>query len=197
TADSPIGPLDAAACRPQNIFGFGNVSQASIDYFTDEEKKSIREMDQDFAEILLSGEIYEGWGAGAIGMAVGLTYRDEEVVQYTLPTFGERGVLNAPELGIRGIPGGFAGAGNRTLHAFTGPSVGVGSNSVKEAYGELNIPVWEWASGQNISTNLGFRRSDYDTSGTVDSWKIGVDVTLFEDLRWRFTKSRDVREPNI
>src|SRR5690606_2576984 len=37
TASSPIGPLDAAACRPQNIFGFGNVSQDAIDYFTDAE----------------------------------------------------------------------------------------------------------------------------------------------------------------
>jgi outer membrane receptor protein involved in Fe transport len=196
TANSPIGPLDAAACRPQNIFGSGNVSQEAIDYF-DDSKKSVREMDQDFAEILISGDIYEGWGAGPIGAAFGLTYRDEEVVQFTLPTFGERGLLNAPALGIRGIPPGFAGPGNRTLHAFTGPSVGTGNNKVKEAYGELNIPVWEFSTGQNITTNLGFRKSDYDTSGSVDSWKIGVDVTLFEDLRWRFTKSRDVREPNL
>ena len=197
TANSPIGPLDASACRPQNILGSGNVSQGSIDYFTDAEKKSIREMDQDFAEILLSGDVYEGWGAGAIGAAFGLTYRKEEVVQYTLPTFGERGLLNAPTLGIRGIPVGFAGPGNRTLHAFTGPSVGVGSNSVREAYGELNVPVWEFATGQTISTNLGYRKSDYATSGIVDSWKIGVDMQLVEDLRWRFTKSRDVREPNL
>lgn len=197
SVDSPIGPLDAGACRPQNIFGFGNVSQDAINYFTDEEKKSIREMDQDFAELLLSGEIYEGWGAGAVSMAVGVTYRKEEVVQWTLPSFGERGLINVPELGIRGIPGGFAGAGNRTLHAFTGPSVGVGSNSVKEAYGELSVPVWEWDSGQSIGANLGFRRSDYDSSGSVDSWKIGVDVQLLEDLRWRTTKSRDVREPNL
>lgn len=197
TANSPIGPLDASACRPQNIFGSGNVSQAAIDYFTDEEKKSIREMDQDFAEILVSGDIYEGWGAGAIGAAFGLTYRDEEVVQYTLPAFGERGMLNAPALGIRGIPVGFAGPGNRTLHAFTGPSVGTGVNTVREAYGELNIPVWEFATGQTITTNLGYRKSDYTSSGMVDSWKIGVDVQLIEDLRWRFTKSRDVREPNL
>ena len=197
TADSPIGPLDAAACRPQNILGFGNVSQESINYFTDEEKKSIREMDQDFAEILVSGDIYEGWGAGALSMAFGLTYRDEEVTQWTLPAFGERGVLNAPALGIRGIPVGFAGPANRTLHAFTGPSVGTGQNTVKEAYAELNVPIWDSGSGQTFGANLGFRKSDYKTSGSVDSWKIGLDATLMEGLRWRFTKSRDVREPNL
>ena len=196
TASSPVGPLDAAGCRPQNIFGSGNVSQESIDYFNDQ-KKSVREMDQDFAEILLNGDLYEGWGAGPVGAAFGLTYRDEEVLQYTLPTFGERGLLNAPALGIRGIPPGFAGPGNRTLHAFTGPSVGTGANTVREIYAELNVPVWEFATGQSISTNLGYRKSDYTTSGIVDSWKIGLDVTLFEDLRWRFTKSRDVREPNL
>jgi len=197
SADSPIGPLDAAACRPQNVLGFGNVSQDAINYFTDEEKKSIREMDQDFAELLISGEIYEGWGAGAVSIAAGLTYRDESVEQWTLPAFGERGLLNAPALGIRGIPVGFAGPANRTLHAFTGPSVGVGENTVKEAYTELNVPVWKWASGQSIETNLGFRKSDYKTSGSVDSWKLGLNVQLHEDLRWRFTKSRDVREPNL
>lgn len=196
TASSPVGPLDAAGCRPQNIFGSGNVSQESIDYFNDQ-KKSVREMDQDFAEILLNGDLYEGWGAGPVGAAFGLTYRDEEVLQYTLPTFGERGLLNAPALGIRGIPPGFAGPGNRTLHAFTGPSVGTGANTVREIYAELNVPVWEFATGQSISTNLGYRKSDYTTSGIVDSWKVGLDVTLFEDLRWRFTKSRDVREPNL
>lgn len=197
TASSPIGPLDPSSCRPHNILGSGNVTQDAINFFTDEEKKSIREMDQDFAEVLISGDIYQGWGAGPIGAAFGLTYRSEEVVQFTLPDFGERGVLNAPTLGIRGIPVGFAGPGNRTLHAFTGPSVGVGENSVREAYGELNIPVWEFATGQTITTNLGYRKSDYATSGIVDSWKLGLDVQVIEDLRWRFTKSRDVREPNL
>lgn len=196
TASSPIGPLDAAACRPMNILGSGNVSQDAIDYFNDF-KKTVREMDQDFAELLVNGDIYEGWGAGPIGAAFGMTYRSEEVVQFTIPQFGERGLLNAPALGIRGIPPGFAGPGNRTLHAFTGPPVGTGTNSVREAYAELNVPVWEFATGQSITTNLGYRKSDYATSGIVDSWKIGLDVTLFEDLRWRFTKSRDVREPNL
>ncbi len=130
-------------------------------------------------------------------MAAGLTWREEDLVQETFPSFGERGVLNAPALGIRGIPAGFAGAGNRTLHAFTGPAVGTGTGSVKEVYGELNIPVWEWESGQSITSTVAYRRSDYKTSGAVDSWKLGFDVTLMEDLRWRITKSRDVREPNM
>lgn len=196
-ADSPIGPLDPSTCVPHNILGNGNVSQAAIDWFTDEEKKSIREMDQDFAEILVSGQLFEGWGAGPITSAFGLTYRDEYVNQWTLPAYGERGLLNAEHLGIRGIPIGFAGPGSRTMHAFTGPAVGTGDNEVKEAYGELNIPIWNWDSGQSITTNLGFRRSDYKSSGSIDSWKIGLDVTLHEDLRWRYTKSRDVREPNL
>ncbi|MES2626027.1 MAG: TonB-dependent receptor plug domain-containing protein, partial [Pseudomonadota bacterium] len=62
TADSPIGPVNPADCRPLNILGLGNSSQAGIDYVEDAEKKSVRNMEQDFAEVLLSGEIYEGWG---------------------------------------------------------------------------------------------------------------------------------------
>jgi iron complex outermembrane recepter protein len=197
TADSPIGPLNSADCRPLNVLGFGNSSQEAIDFVTDQEKKSIREMDQDFAEVLLSGAIYEGWGAGPVSLATGLTWRDEEVNQFTYPSYGERGMLNAPTLGIRSIPNSFASASNRTLHAFTGPAVGTGTNTVKEIYGELNIPVWQWDSGQSITTNLGYRKSDYASSGIIDSWKIGLDAELFSDLRWRFTKSHDVREPNM
>jgi iron complex outermembrane recepter protein len=196
-ADSPVGPVTPADCRPLNVLGLGNSSQDAVAYVESAQKKSVREMDQDFAEVLLSGEIYEGWGAGPVSLATGLTWRDEELVQYTLPAYGERGVLNAPGLGIRGIPTGFAGLGNRTLHSFTGPSVGVGANSIKEIFGELNIPVWEWSTGQSITSTVAGRRSDYESSGGVNSWKLGFDVTLYEDLRWRITKSRDVREPNL
>src|SRR5690606_10288709 len=42
-----------------------------------------------------------------------------------------------------------------------------------------------------------FRRSDYDRSGAVDSWKTGLNLEVSEDLRFRMTRSRDVREPSF
>lgn len=196
-ADSPIGPLNPQECVPFNPFGIGNANQAAKDWILDEEKKQQRILEQDFAELLLTGVIYEGWGAGPISMAAGLTWRDESFNQVNRPDFGERGLLNAPALGIRAIPDGFAGAGNRSLHPFSAIGVGGGTRDVWEWFTELNVPVWEWDSGQSIGTSLAYRSSEYSAAGRQESWKIGMDATLLESLRWRATKSSDIREPNF
>jgi outer membrane receptor protein involved in Fe transport len=196
-ADSPIGPLNPSECVPFNPFGIGNANQAAKDWILDEEKKQQRILEQDFAELLLTGVIYEGWGAGPISLAAGLTWRDESFDQINRPSYGERGLLNAPALGIRAIPDGFAGAGNRSLHPFSAIGVGGGARDVWEWYTELNVPVWEWDSGQNIGTSLAYRSSEYSGAGRQESWKIGVDAQVLDSVRWRATKSSDIREPNF
>ena len=51
--------------------------------------------------------------------------------------------------------------------------------------------------GRRVGSTLGFRRSDYKRAGVQDSWKIGLDAQVFDTLRWRVTKSSDIREPNF
>ena len=126
-----------------------------------------------------------------------LTWREETFTQINFPSFGERGVLNAPALGIRNIPSGFAGAGNRSLHPFSAIGVGDGERSVSEWFTEFNLPIWAWDSGQSLASSLGYRSSDYKLSGKQDSWKVGLDAQLIDSLRWRMTKSNDIREPNF
>ena len=192
---SPIG-LDNTVrdCQPWNVFGNGNASQAALDYMMTP-KMGDSYVNQDFAELLVTGDLLEGW-AGTINFAAGLTYRDQSFTDNALPR--EIDVLgpplNAPTLGIRGIPPGFTG-GSANLHQFsTVPDV-EGQYDVWEWFAEVNVPVWERASGpQRIDSSLAFRRSDYSSVGTVDSWKGGIDFQLLEDLRFRITKSRDVRE---
>lgn len=196
-ADSPIGPLNPSECVPFNPFGLGNATQAAKDWILDEEKKQVRILEQDFAEILLTGVVYEGWGAGPVSLAAGLTWRDENFTQDNRPSYGERGLLNAPDLGIRAIPDGFAGAGNRSLHPFTAIGAGGGTRDVWEWYTELNVPIWEWDSGQSIGGSMAYRSSDYSAAGRQESWKIGMDAQIIESLRWRATKSSDIREPNF
>jgi outer membrane receptor protein involved in Fe transport len=196
-ADSPIGPLDPQECVPFNPFGIGNANQAAKDWIVDPEKKQERVLDQDFAELLFTGILTEGWGAGPLSLAAGLTWRAEEFTQVNFPSFGERGVLNAPTLGIRGIPSGFAGAGNRSLHPFSAIGVGDGDRDVWEWYSELNLPIWKWGSGQRLGSSLAYRSSDYKRAGRQDSWKIGLDAQIVQSLRLRATKSSDIREPNF
>lgn len=196
-ADSPIGPMNTQECVPFNPFGVGNANQAAKDWILDPEKKQMRTLEQDFAELLLTGVVYEGWGAGPVSLAAGLTWRDESFEQYSLPAWGERGILNAPELGIRSVPDGFANDGNRELHPFSGIGAGSGSKDVWEWYSELNVPIWQWDSGQSLGSSIAYRSSDYSLSGRQESWKLGLDAQLSDSLRWRATKSSDIREPNF
>jgi outer membrane receptor protein involved in Fe transport len=183
-------------CVPMNIFGAGNVSQEAADYIS-HDKKGIRDLDQHFAELLLTGELYEGWGAGPLSFAAGLTYREEWFNQYSRPVEFEHSPALAPELGIRGMSGGLI-SGNRSINPFSATSWATGEFDVWEWFTELNVPVWESGSGnQRLDTNFAFRQSDYSHSGKIDSWKIGAELQVMEDLRVRVTKSRDVREPTF
>jgi outer membrane receptor protein involved in Fe transport len=195
--NSPIGPMNFSECVPINVFGLGNVSPAASAWVEDEEKKNLRTLEQDFYELLLTGELYEGWGAGPLTLATGLGYRAEQFSQWSLPLWGERGLSNAPELGIRGIPGGFTGPGNRSLHQFSAIGAGSGDFDVSEWFGELNIPIFDTRSGQALRSSFAVRSSDYSIHEPILSWKAGLDLQIVPDLRWRFTRSRDVREPNF
>jgi hypothetical protein len=105
--------------------------------------------------------------------------------------------LNNEALGIRLIPDGFAGAGNRSLHPFSAIGAGNGERSVWEWFSELNMPIWQFKGGQRVGSTFAYRQSDYKLSGVQDSWKIGFDADLMPTLRWRATKSQDIREPNF
>ncbi|HWK54560.1 MAG TPA: TonB-dependent receptor [Hyphomicrobiales bacterium] len=192
---SPVG-LDNSIrdCVPWNVFGNGNASDQALAYLTTP-KIGDSYVNQDFAEVLLSGDLIDIW-AGTINFAAGLTYRDQDFNEHALPydvdVLGPP--LNAPEIGIRGIPAGYTG-GSANLHQFsTVPDVS-GQYDVWEWFGELNIPLFSSNSGpQRVDGSLAYRSSDYSSIGRIESWKGGLEFQVLEDLRLRATKSRDVRE---
>jgi outer membrane receptor protein involved in Fe transport len=193
---SPVG-LDNTieGCVPYNVMGYGNVTADAIDY-VGTLKKSVGIVEQDFAEVVTTGELYEGWGYGPISMAAGLTWRESSFSDEAFPvSVDELGPpLNVPELGIRGIAPGYSG-GSPNLHKFsTVPKIS-GEYNVWEWFSELQIPIWESASGgQRLGGSVAFRQSDYNLSGKVEAWKAGLEFQLLEGLRFRATKSKDVRE---
>ncbi|MDR0781837.1 MAG: TonB-dependent receptor [Pseudomonadales bacterium] len=197
TVDSPIFNDNAIRdCVPINMFGLANATPAGADYVLDN-KIGWRYLDQHFAEALLTGKISDGWGAGPLSLAAGLTYRKEWFDQWSTPIEGERSPANAPELGIRGMSAGTTG-GNRSMHYFSATSWATGDFDVWEWFTELNIPTWASASGnQRLDTNVAYRSSDYSHSGRIDSWKLGAEFQVLDGLRFRATKSRDVREPTF
>jgi iron complex outermembrane recepter protein len=196
---SPVG-LDNSIrdCVPLNILGSGNASQAAIDYIKDD-KIGVTVVRQEFAELLLTGDIHQGWGPGPISLATGLTWRESSFSQW-FETNGEYHLdgppVNVPALGIRGIAAGYNASTSHFM--FGGVPVISGDFNVWEAFGELNVPVWESASGnQRLAVNFAGRTSDYSRSGSIQSWKAGINFDLHEDLRFRSTFSRDVREPSF
>ncbi|MDR0781347.1 MAG: TonB-dependent receptor, partial [Pseudomonadales bacterium] len=196
---SPIG-LDNTVrdCVPFNVMGFGNISREAINYIGTD-KYSVGIVEQDFAETVLSGKVFDGWGYGPVSAAFGLTYRTPSFVDEAFPLDVDAlgPPQNAPELGIRGIPAGYTG-GSPNLHQFSTVPYIYGDYSVWEWFTEWQVPVWESASkAQRVNSQIAFRSSNYNLSGRSDTWKLGIDAQLMEGLRFRATKSLDVREASF
>ncbi len=194
---APVEPQAITDCVPYNVLGSGNMSQEAIDY-VGTLKTHLSNVYQDFAEILITGTLHEGWGAGPIAFAGGLTWREQDFLATALPVSVDLlgPPINVPSLGIRGIGPGFSG-GSGNLHLFSAaPTIG-GDMNVWEWFAETSVPLWESGNGQRATVDMAFRRSDYNRSGNIDSWKIGTNLEVTESLRFRITRSRDVREPSF
>ena len=194
----PVGPDAIPNCVPMNVFGQGNVSQAAHDYAVSQ-KEGVGTVTQEFAEVLFTGDIWEGFGPGPFSMAGGFTYREQSFFQYGLPReiefYGPP--LNAPSIGIRGFPGGFT-TGSANLHEFSTVPAIEGGYDVWEAFTEFNLPLWESDSGnQRLEIDVAGRHSDYSTSGGIVSHKTGINLQVAAGWRLRATVSRDVREPTF
>jgi iron complex outermembrane receptor protein len=193
---SPVGPDAIPNCVPMNVFGQGNVSQAAADYVVSP-KWGDSAVTQEFAEVLFSGDIWEGYGPGPFSMAVGATYREQWFWQRGEPqdlmAYGPP--KQAPTLGIRGVQGGFSN-GSPNLHEFSTVPAIQGGYDVWELFTEFNLPLWEQGP-RRLELDVAGRYSDYSTSGGIESWKAGVNFQAAEFLRFRSTLSRDVREPTF
>ena len=204
---SPVGPDAIPNCVPMNIFGQGNVSAAAQDYVVSG-KYGKSAVTQEFAEILFTGDIWDGYGPGAFSMAAGATYREQWFWQRGYPQLieaygpplnvdGLSPLNNFMDLGIRGIQGGFT-TGSPNLHEFSTVPTIKGGYDVWELFTEFNLPLWQAeSSAQRLELDVASRRSDYSTSGVINSWKTGINFQVAEFLRFRTTVSRDVREPTF
>lgn len=159
-------------CVPINLFGAGSVSQAALDYiggtaFLDSRQK------QDVYAVNLEGSPLALW-AGEVSLAVGAEYRRESV--------------RATNDEISRI------SGWKTVN----PQALDGSLNVKEAYAEIVVPLLKDSPlGRSLDIDIAGRITDYSTSGTVKTWKVGANYVPFDDVRLRATLSRDIRAANI
>ena len=67
-----------------------------------------------------------------------------------------------------------------------------GSYDVREGFIELAVPVLD-----SLNLNAAGRITDYSTSGSVETWKVGATFRPLDDIMLRGTISHDIRAPNL
>jgi iron complex outermembrane recepter protein len=73
-----------------------------------------------------------------------------------------------------------------------------GETSVNEIYGELLLPVLDGKPGaEHLNLELGYRYSDYDLQGGIDTYKALIDWGITDTLRFRGGRQLATRAPNI
>jgi iron complex outermembrane recepter protein len=162
-------------CVPLNLFGVGSASQQAIDYITG---TSVRDwhIRQQSADLAIRGEPFSTW-AGPVSFAIGGEWRRLDV-----------DVLSDPISATPNI--NFFRVGNTKPFS--------ANVDVKEGFAEVVVPFAKdesWA--KNIDLDLAGRITHYSTSGTVETWKAGLNYAVNNSVRFRVTRSRDIRAPNI
>jgi outer membrane receptor protein involved in Fe transport len=178
-------------------------------------KRNIANYVQQFAELSAAGNLFDV-PAGPVSVAFGASYRREsiyQVVQDTAnvssifdvgpaghPIFGEYHPCSAALAAEQGYNLGTAvpqDCGNTVAFQFSKVSNIQGAISVKEAFAETLIPIFDNGSGSSAALNVAARYADYTGSGSIWSYKGGLDVNVVEGFRLRGTYSRDVRAGNL
>lgn len=73
-----------------------------------------------------------------------------------------------------------------------------GKASVDEVYGELFVPLLSGITGiEHLNLELGYRYSDYELQGGIDTYKALVDWGITEEVRFRGGYQLATRAPNI
>jgi prepilin-type processing-associated H-X9-DG protein len=190
-----------AGCRPLNVMS-GNPAAATPDgyaYATGTSRyRAVLEHDSIAAD--LSGSLFE-LPAGPVDFAVGVEWRKQSLnlVSNSDPatlsgaTPAETAAIRAAYFnGLRGVP---AGASHYWI---INVGTAKGSVNVKEAYGEIAVPLLrDTPFFRELSVNAAGRITDYSSSGQVETWKVGATWRPVEDLLLRATYSRDIRAPNL
>jgi outer membrane receptor protein involved in Fe transport len=173
---NPFGLAAINECKPMNIFGEGNASAESLAYAVNGSTQTIRERnEQEQAIAFVSGELWDFFGAGPIGVAVGGEYRRE----YT----DASGRADHDDLFLFGLQG----------PDFTGVEY-----ESEEAFAELSIPLFRdsWL-GQYAEVSGSYRYFDYTTAGTGDVYGVNLVYRPIRDIGFKTSFNTSFRAPNL
>jgi outer membrane receptor protein involved in Fe transport len=175
-------PSLAVGCQPLNPFGTSNASPEALAYAFGSltEHDDIR---QDVVAGTVTGEVWQGWGAGALSAAAGLEYRVDKLAN---------------------LAGDLPFAQRTDFSLQYGDSF-AGKTTVKEGFAELEMPLLKDLPGARAaSLNGAVRKAKYKNEGgfgttgetgeqDITTWKVAAVWDPLEWFRLRGSHSRDIR----
>jgi len=174
----PNGPMcrsaaaRAGGCSPLNIFGPNAATPGALAYIQ-HDATTLTTNTQTVFGGQINGDLLR-LPAGPLAFSIGAEYRRETTK------------VVADPLSVRG-----------ELFDTIGANL-AGKFNVKEVFGEVSIPVFrDQPFAKSLEIDGAVRLSNYSTIGSTTTWKGGVVYAPVEDIRFRLTRSRSVRAPNL
>jgi outer membrane receptor protein involved in Fe transport len=170
----------ANGCVPFNLFGPNAASAQSVAWIlgSPDELFNKRNRHQDVLSLVVSGDSSALFSlpGGPISFAVGAERREE----WGNSVFGLR-------------------AGNRNHLHTQGARANLDAKfALDEQYAEIRLPlVKDLPAFKQFDVELAGRQSQHSRSGDYETWKVGLNWRVLEDLRLRGSKQSVVRGPNI
>lgn len=166
---------EVGGCVPLNVFGMGNQSAEAIDYITAAIR--VRETnEQESAVAAISGQLWDFWGAGPMGLAVGAEYRRE----YT-----------------EGI-GRSSDTAGRVLQLNTGADFLPAEYESEEWFAEMSLPLLRdsWM-GEYAELSASYRAFDYTTAGEGDVYGVNLVYRPIRDITFKTSFNTSFRAPTL
>jgi outer membrane receptor protein involved in Fe transport len=179
---TPTGPqcISGGGCVPYNIFQEGGVTQAALDYL-DIQGTARGEVTQRIVEGVVTGDLSDygiksPFATDGVGVAAGYQFRRENL-QFQ------------PD--VAQLSGDLSGAG--------GASTPIDNSiSVRELYTEARVPLIQDAPfADEILLEAGYRYSDYSIGIETNTYKVGLQWSPSEDIRFRGSYQSAIRAPSI
>ncbi|MBM4209606.1 MAG: hypothetical protein FJ187_03490 [Gammaproteobacteria bacterium] len=171
-----------SACVPINLFGgFGSITPGMAGY-----SSATALENQIYTQQISAGSVSGPVNAikspmadNPLAVSLGVEYREE---------FAE----TIPDECLKLAPTScLGGAGGNTLPV-------KGGYKVKEVFGEAILPLINGAAGaQSLDLELGFRSSDYDITGSNETWKAGLSWRPLDNVLVRVMRQRAARAPSV
>lgn len=159
-------------CVPSNIFA-ANGFQSSRGYINT--KLTTVDINEQYdTKVFVSGSLWDLWGAGPLGFAIGGEYRNE-ATSSDLTEFG-----------------------NRTLFANAGGDLKEVNFNVAESFLELRVPVLKnMPFAKDLEFNGAARTSNYSSIGSEDTYSAAVFWRVNDDIAFRGSNGSSVRAPTL